>query len=60
MDNTIEKQIKEIENLISFYNKLEDSNNHIENYKKQLLVQLDDLKNPKESPYYEKQDKSQV
>ena len=38
MDNTIEKQIKEIENLISFYNKLEDSNNHIENYKKQLFT----------------------
>lgn len=60
MDNIIEKQITELEKLISFYDKLEDTNSHIENYKKQLLVQLDDLKNPKESPYYEKQDKSQV
>ena len=60
MDKTIERQIKDIENLINFYERLDETNNLIENYKKQLLVQLDDLKNPKESPYYEKQDKSQV
>ncbi|MFN9961040.1 MAG: hypothetical protein ACK55I_48795 [bacterium] len=60
MDKTIERQIKDIENLINFYERLGETNNLIENYKKQLLVQLDDLKNPKESSYYEKQDKSQV
>lgn len=60
MDTTTEKQIRELEKLISFYDKLDETNNQLENYKKQLLVQLDDLKNPKESPYYEKQDKSQV
>lgn len=60
MENEIQKQIKDLENLISFYNNLGETNNHIENYKKQLLTQLDDLKNPKEDTTDEKQNQSQV
>ena len=60
MENEIQKQIKDLENLISFYNNLGETNNHIENYKKQLFTQLDDLKNPKEDTTDEKQNQNQV
>jgi|688.fasta_scaffold19029_22 hypothetical protein len=60
MDNVIERQIKDLENLISFYEKLGETNNHIENYVKELHSQLDDLKNPKTDNTDEKQNQSQV
>lgn len=60
MENEIQKQIMELEKLISFYNNLGETNNHIENYKKQLSVQLDDLKNPKEVISDEKQNQGQI
>ena len=43
MDNVIERQIKDLENLISFYEKLGETNNHIENYVKELHSQLDEI-----------------
>lgn len=60
MENEIQRQIKDLEKLISFYDNLGETNNHIENYKKQLVTQLDDLKNPKEDISDEKQNQGQV
>lgn len=60
MENTLQRQINELEKLISFYNNLSETNNHIENYKKELLVELENLKNPKEDNTDEKQNQSQV
>lgn len=48
MDTITERQINEIEKLILFYENLGETNKHIENYKKELFIQLDELKNPKE------------
>lgn len=48
MDTITERQINELEKLILFYENLGETNKHIENYKKELLIQLDELKNPKE------------
>ena len=48
MDTITERQINELEKLILFYEKLGETNKHIENYKKELFIQLDELKNPKE------------
>ena len=60
MENQIERQINELEKLISFYDNLGETNNHIENYKKELLVQLDELKNPKDDVTNEKQNQTEV
>lgn len=48
MDTITEREINELEKLILFYENLGETNKHIENYKKELLIQLDELKNPKE------------
>jgi hypothetical protein len=48
MDTITERQINELEKLILFYENLGETNKHIENYKKELLIQLEELKNPKE------------
>ena len=54
MDTITERQINEIEKLILFYENLGETNKHIENYKKELFIQLDELKNPKEEVSDEK------
>ena len=55
-----EQQINELEKLILFYENLGETNNHIENYKKQLFIQLDELKNPKVETTDEKQNQTEV
>jgi hypothetical protein len=60
MDNVTERQINDIQKLIKFYSDLGETNKHIENYVKELHVQLEELKNPKETISDEGQDKSQV
>ena len=46
--------------LILFYENLGETNNHIENYKKELFIQLDELKNPKVETTDEKQNQTEV
>lgn len=60
MENQVERQINELEKLILFYENLGETNNHIENYKKQLFIQLDELKNPKVETTNEEQNKTEV
>ena len=60
MENQVDRQINELEKLILFYENLGETNNHIENYKKQLFIQLDELKNPKVETTDEEQNKTEV
>jgi hypothetical protein len=60
MENQVDRQINELEKLILFYDNLGETNKHIENYKKELLVQLDELKNPKEEITDEKQNQTEI
>lgn len=60
MDNITERQINDLQNLIKFYSNLGETNKHIENYVKELHIQLDELKNPKEDISDEKQNQGQV
>lgn len=60
MDNITERQINDLQNLIKFYSNLGETNKHIENYVKELHIQLDELKNPKEDNTDEKQNQGQV
>ena len=60
MDTITERQINELEKLILFYENLGETNNHIENYKRELFIQLDELKNPKAEVSDEEQNKTEV
>jgi hypothetical protein len=60
MENQVERQINELEKLILFYENLGETNKHIENYKKELFIQLDELKNPKVETTDEEQNKTEV
>ena len=60
MENQVERQINELEKLILFYENLGETNNHIENYKRELFIQLDELKNPKVEVSDEEQNKTEV
>ena len=61
IDNLLDgKTINELEKLILFYENLGETNNHIENYKKELFIQLDELKNPKVETTDEKQNQTEV
>lgn len=47
MEEQNERLIKDIKNLISFYEKLGETNPKIEQYVSQLHIELDNLENPK-------------